>query len=40
MKFPGTVRVVIGNPIHGNDTSDMTKNLMDWMNKEASMSTK
>ena len=40
MKFPGTVRVVIGNPIHGNDTSDMTKNLMNWMNKEASMSTK
>ena len=40
MKFPGTVRVVIGNPIHGNDASDMTKNLINWMNKEASMSTK
>ena len=40
LKSPGTVKVVIGNPIHGNDTSDMTKNLMSWMNKEASMSTK
>ena len=40
LKSPGTVKVVIGNPIQGNDASDMTENLMIWMNKEASMSTK
>ena len=39
LKSPGTVKVVIGNPILGNNTSDMTKNLMDWMNKEASVGT-
>jgi hypothetical protein len=40
IKFPGTVQVIIGAPIQGKDSSEMTKNLVDWMNKKASMSTK
>jgi len=39
IKFPGTVRVVIGAPIQGKNSSEMTKNLVEWMNKKASMST-
>ena len=39
IKFPGTVKVIIGTPIQGKDSSEMTKNLVDWMNKKASMST-
>ena len=39
IKFPGTVKVIIGNPIQGKDSSEMTKNLVDWMNEKASMST-
>ena len=40
IKFPGTVKVIIGAPIQGKDSSEMTKNLVDWMNEKASMSTK
>ena len=40
IKFPGIVKVVIGSPIQGKDSSEMTKNLVDWMNEKASMSTK
>ena len=40
IKFPGTVKVVIGSPIQGKDSSEMTKNLIDWMNEKATMSTK
>ena len=40
LKFPGTVRVEIGSPIHGKNSSEMTKNLMNWMNKEASVGTR
>ena len=40
IKFPGTVKVIIGAPVQGKDASEMTKNLEDWMNKKASMSTK
>ena len=40
IKFPGTVRVIIGAPIQGKNSYEMTKNLVDWMNKKASMSTK
>ena len=39
IKFPGTVKVIIGAPIKGEDSLEMTKNLEDWMNKKASMST-
>ena len=39
IKFPGTVKVIIGTPIQGKDSSEMTKNLVDWMNEKASMST-
>ena len=39
IKFPGTIKVIIGAPIQGKDSSEMTKNLVDWMNKKASMST-
>ena len=39
IKFPGTVRVVIGAPIQGKDSSEMTANLEEWMNKKAYMST-
>ena len=39
IKFPGTVKVIIGAPIQGRDSSEMTKNLEDWMNKKASMGT-
>ena len=39
IKFPGTVKVIIGTPIQGKDSFEMTKNLVDWMNKKASMST-
>ena len=39
IKFPGTVKVIIGTPIQGKNSSEMTKNLVDWMNKKASMST-
>ena len=40
VKFPGTVKVIIGAPIQGKNSYEMTKNLVDWMNKNASMSTK
>ena len=40
IKFPGTVKVIIGAPIQGKNSYEMTKNLVDWMNKNASMSTK
>tara|TARA_B100000941_G_scaffold158708_1_gene112780 strand:+ start:138 stop:851 length:714 start_codon:yes stop_codon:yes gene_type:complete len=40
IKFPGTVKVIIGAPIKGKNSSEMTKNLVDWMNKKASMGTK
>ena len=40
IKFPGTVKVIIGAPIEGKNSSEMTKNLVDWMNKKASMGTK
>jgi len=39
IKSPGTVKVIIGDPIQGKDSSEMTSNLVDWMNKKASMST-
>ena len=39
IKFPGTVRVVIGSPIQGKDSSEMTANLEKWMNKKAYMGT-
>ena len=39
IKFPGTVKVIIGEPIQGKDSSEMTKNLVDWMNKKAFMGT-
>tara|TARA_B100000161_G_scaffold60978_1_gene40615 strand:+ start:858 stop:1439 length:582 start_codon:yes stop_codon:yes gene_type:complete len=39
IKFPGTVKVIIGAPIQGKNSYEMTKNLVDWMNKNASMST-
>ena len=39
IKFPGTVKVIIGAPIQGKDSSEMTKNLVSWMNKKASMGT-
>ena len=39
IKFPGTVRVVIGAPIQGKDSSEMTANLEKWMNKKAYMGT-
>ena len=39
IKFPGTVKVIIGDPIKGKDSSEMTTNLVDWMNKKTSMST-
>ena len=39
IKFPGTVKVIIGAPIQGKDSSEMTKNLVNWMNKKASMGT-
>ena len=40
IKIPGTVKVIIGAPIQGKNSYEMTKNLVDWMNKKASMSTK
>ena len=39
LKFPGTVRVVIGDPISGANSQEMTKNLEEWMNNMASMGT-
>ena len=39
IKIPGTVKVIIGAPIQGKNSYEMTKNLEDWMNKNASMST-
>ena len=39
LKFPGTVQVVIGDPINGKDSYEMTKNLEEWMNNMASMGT-
>ena len=39
IKIPGTVKVIIGAPIQGKNSYEMTKNLVDWMNKKASMST-
>ena len=39
IKFPGTVKVIIGAPIKGKNSSEMTTNLLDWMNKKASVST-
>tara|TARA_B100000965_G_scaffold101296_1_gene83138 strand:+ start:867 stop:1508 length:642 start_codon:yes stop_codon:yes gene_type:complete len=39
IKFPGTVMVIIGDPIKGENSSEMTANLVSWMNKKASMST-
>ena len=39
IKFPGTVKVIIGDPIQGKNSSEMTKNLVDWMNKKAFMGT-
>ena len=39
IKFPGTVKVIIGDPIKGKNSSEMTTNLVDWMNKKTSMST-
>ena len=40
IKSPGTVKVIIGDPIQGKTSSEMTANLLDWMNEKASMSTK
>ncbi len=40
VKSPGTVKVFIGAPIKGRNSSEMTRNLVEWMNKKASMSTK
>ena len=40
IKFPGTVSVIIGKPIQGESSSEMTKNLEDWMNNKASVGTK
>ena len=39
LKFPGTVQVVIGDPISGENSYEMTKNLEKWMNNMASMGT-
>ena len=39
LKHPGTVKVVIGSPIQGSNSLEMTKNLVDWMNRKASMGT-
>ena len=39
IKFPGTVRVVIGAPVQGKDSFEMTANLEKWMNKKAYMGT-
>ena len=39
LKHPGTVKVFIGSPIHGNNSVEMTKSLVDWMNSKASMGT-
>ena len=39
LKFPGTVQVVIGDPISGANSQEMTKNLEEWMNNMASMGT-
>ena len=40
LKHPGTVKVFIGSPIEGSNSAEMTKNLVDWMNRKASMGTK
>ena len=40
IKIPGTVKVIIGAPIEGKNSYEMTKNLVDWMSKKASMGTK
>ena len=40
LKYPGTVQVTIGDPIQGKDSSEMTGNLVEWMNRKASVSTK
>ena len=40
LKFPGTVKVIIGDPIQGKNSSEMTGNLVEWMNTKAAMSTK
>ena len=40
LKHPGTVKVFIGSPIRGSNSAEMTKNLVEWMNRKASMSTK
>ena len=39
IKLPGTVKVIIGSPIQGKNSYEMTANLVKWMNKRASMST-
>tara|TARA_B100000965_G_C19576254_1_gene751416 strand:+ start:1425 stop:2066 length:642 start_codon:yes stop_codon:yes gene_type:complete len=40
LKYPGTVQVTIGDPIQGKNSSEMTGNLVEWMNRKASVSTK
>ena len=39
IKSPGTVKVIIGGPIQGKTSSEMTANLLNWMNKKASVGT-
>ena len=39
IKKSGIVNVIIGEPIKGDNSSEMTKNLEDWMNDKASMGT-
>ena len=39
IKSPGTVKVIIGDPIRGKTSSEMTANLLNWMNKKAFVST-
>ena len=40
LKYPGTVQVTIGDPIQGKNSSEMTDNLVQWMNRKAPVSTK
>ena len=39
IKVPGTINVVIGRPIRGNNSSEITEKLVCWMNNNASMGT-
>ena len=39
LKYPGTVKVVIGDPISASSSYEMTKKLEKWMNNMASMGT-